>query len=112
MSVQASHGPLSEEDQCLLEKQKDLHGTNALLMLLPPPLSSGQEEEDVTLLSALLQLKQVQKASCWHSPLPLAVVVTDNEDDETSDQGLEEGNLNVVKHVLCDKFFLYYVKDV
>lgn len=91
--VQACHGPLSADDQCLLEEQKELHGTNALLMLLPPLNSSGQgeEDEDVTLLSALLQLRQVQQASCWHSPLPLVVVVTGNQESGTSDQGLEEG---------------------
>ncbi|XP_055071228.2 germinal-center associated nuclear protein [Misgurnus anguillicaudatus] len=87
IAIKACHGPLCEEDQCLLEKRKALHGTNALLLLLPPVL---QEEEDVTLLSAFLQLRQVQQASCWHSPLPLAVVVTDNEEDVISDQGLEE----------------------
>lgn len=93
MSLQACHGPLSAEDQCLLEEQKELHGTNALLMLLPPLNGAGQgeEDEDVTLLSALLQLRQVQQASCWHSPLPLVVVVTGNQDIGTSNQGLEEG---------------------
>lgn len=109
ISIKASHGPLSEEDQCLLEKQKDLHGTNALLMLLPPPLRSGQEE-DVTLLSALLQLRQVQQASCWHSPLPLAVVVTDNEDGGTSDQGLEEAlmlNALVKDGIISEYIFIH-----
>lgn len=105
--VQASHGPLSQEDQWLSEKRKDLHGTNALLILLPPPLSVGlgqleeEEEEDVTLLSALVQLRQVQQASCLHSPVPLAVVVTDNEEGRTSDQGLVEGNYIFGKHILC-----------
>lgn len=94
--LQACHGPLREEDPCLLEKRKAFQGTNALLLLLPPLLCAGQgqEEEDVTLLSAFLQLRQVQQASCWHSPLPLAVVVTDDEEDIISDQGLEEGNFN------------------
>lgn len=90
--AQACHGPLSAEDQCLLDEQKELHGTNALLMLLPPVSNAGQgeeeEEEDVPLLSALLQLRQVQQASCWHSPVPLAVVVTGNQD---GDHCLEEG---------------------
>lgn len=92
--AQACHGPLSAEDQCLLEEQKELHGTNALLMLLPPVNSAGQgeeeeeEEEDLPLLSALLQLRQVQQASCWHSPVPLAVVVAGNQ---IGDQGLEQG---------------------
>lgn len=91
--VQACHGPLSAEDQCLLEEQKELHGTNALLMLLPSLNSAGQgeEDEDLSLLSALLQLRQVQQASCWHSPVPLVVVVTGNQEGGTNDHGLEEG---------------------
>ncbi|XP_051565497.1 germinal-center associated nuclear protein-like [Myxocyprinus asiaticus] len=91
ISIKACHGPLSAEDQCLLEEQKELHGTNALLMLLPPIPSTGEgQEEDVTLLSALLQLRQVQQASCWHSPVPLVVVVPGKDEGSTSDWGLEE----------------------
>ncbi|KTF86048.1 hypothetical protein cypCar_00014410 [Cyprinus carpio] len=92
ISIKACHGPLSAENQCLLEEQKELHGTNALLMLLPS-LSAGQgeEDEDVSLLSALLQLRQVKQASCWHCPVPLVVVVTGNQEDGTNGHGLEEG---------------------
>uniref|UniRef100_A0A8C1Z6F6 Germinal-center associated nuclear protein n=1 Tax=Cyprinus carpio TaxID=7962 RepID=A0A8C1Z6F6_CYPCA len=85
ISIKACHGPLSAENQCLLEEQKELHGTNALLMLLPS-LSAGQgeEDEDVSLLSALLQLRQVKQASCWHCPVPLVVVVTGNQEGGTN----------------------------
>ncbi|KAG1937671.1 SAC3/GANP/Nin1/mts3/eIF-3 p25 family [Pimephales promelas] len=112
ISIKACHGPLSAEDQCLLEEQKELHGTNALLMLLPPLNSAGQgeEDEDVTLLSALLQLRQVQQASCWHSPLPLAVVVTGNQDSVVSDQGLEEAlmlNMLVKDGLISEYIFVH-----
>ncbi|XP_067300375.1 germinal-center associated nuclear protein [Pseudorasbora parva] len=112
ISIKACHGPLSAEDQCLLEEQKDLHGTNALLMLLPPLNSAGQgeEDEDVILLSALLQLRQVQQASCWHSPLPLVVVVTGNQDSGTSDQGLEEAlmlNMLVKDGLISEYIFVH-----
>ncbi|CAM4601451.1 unnamed protein product [Leuciscus chuanchicus] len=112
ISIKACHGPLSAEDQCLLEEQKELHGTNALLMLLPPLNSAGQgeEDEDVTLLSALLQLRQVQQASCWHSPLPLVVVVTGNQDSVISDQGLEEAlmlNMLVRDGLISEYIFVH-----
>uniref|UniRef100_A0A673HID2 Germinal-center associated nuclear protein n=1 Tax=Sinocyclocheilus rhinocerous TaxID=307959 RepID=A0A673HID2_9TELE len=89
IAIKACHGPLSAEDQCLLEEH-ELHGTNALLMLLPPLNSAGQgeEDEDVSLLSALLQLRQVQQASCWHSPVPLVVVVIGNQEGGTNDHAL------------------------
>lgn len=113
ISIKACHGPLSAEDQCLLEEQKDLHGTNALLMLLPPLNSAGQgeEDEDVILLSALLQLRQVQQASCWHSPLPLVVVVTGNQDNGTSDQGLEEALMlnQLVKDGLISEYIFVHI---
>lgn len=115
ISVKACHGPLSAEDQCLLEEQKELHGTNALLMLLPPVNSAGQgeeeeeeEEEDLPLLSALLQLRQVQQASCWHSPLPLAVVVAGNQ---IGDQGLEQALLldMLVKDGLISEYIFVHI---
>ncbi|XP_056611344.1 germinal-center associated nuclear protein isoform X2 [Triplophysa dalaica] len=115
LSMKASHGPLSQEDQWLSEKRKDLHGTNALLILLPPPLSVGlgqeEEEEDVTLLSALLQLRQVQQASCLHSPVPLAVVVTDNEEGRTSDQGLVEALMlnTLIKDGLISEYIFIHI---
>ncbi|KAF4108846.1 hypothetical protein G5714_009919 [Onychostoma macrolepis] len=113
IAIKACHGPLSAEDQCLLEEQKELHGTNALLMLLPSLNSAGQgeEDEDVSLLSALLQLRQVQQASCWHSPVPLVVVVTGNQEGGTNDHGLEEAlMLNMlVKDGLISEYIFVHV---
>ncbi|XP_030643492.1 germinal-center associated nuclear protein [Chanos chanos] len=93
--VKVAHGPLSEEQQCQLEEQKELLGTSALVIMLPALFSAGQgcqgQEEDVPLLSALLQLKQVQQASGFHCPLPLAVIVPVQSEGTASDQTLEEG---------------------
>lgn len=63
-------------------------------MLLPalPIIEPGQDEQDVPLLSALLQLKQLQQASAWHSPLPLVILVPGAESGAGDTQKLEEGN--------------------
>ncbi|XP_052462494.1 germinal-center associated nuclear protein isoform X1 [Carassius gibelio] len=111
ISIKACHGPLSAENQCLLEEQKELHGTNALLMLLPS-LSTGQgeENENVALLSALIQLRQVQQASCWHSPVPLVVVVTGNQEGGTNGHGLEEAlmlNMFVRDGLISEYIFVH-----
>ncbi|XP_043105018.1 germinal-center associated nuclear protein [Puntigrus tetrazona] len=113
IAIKTCHGPLSAEDQCLLEEQKELHGTNALLMLLPPLNSAGQDEEDedVSLLSALLQLRQVQQASCWHTPVPLVVVVTGDQEGGIKDHGLEEAlMLNIlVKEGLISEYIFVHI---
>ncbi|KAL4635621.1 germinal-center associated nuclear protein [Arapaima gigas] len=92
--IKVAHGPLSTDGQAALEKRKDLMGTNALLMLLPTmsaPEEEGEEdEEDVFLLSALLQLKQLQQASTWTQPLPLALVVPGQADRWVRDNRLEK----------------------
>ncbi|XP_029386874.1 germinal-center associated nuclear protein isoform X2 [Echeneis naucrates] len=77
ISVKASRGPLTEDGLSKMEESCELHGTEALIMLLPamPILEVGQDDEDIPLLSALLQLKQLQQASTWHCPLPLVVLV-------------------------------------
>ncbi|XP_072541729.1 germinal-center associated nuclear protein [Salminus brasiliensis] len=93
--VKVSRGPLNETGQSQLEEQKQLLGTSALLMLLPllpsmdhSDLRSG--DEDVPLLSALLQLKQVQEASGWNSALPLALIIPGQLEGAISDEKLEE----------------------
>lgn len=91
MCLQVSHGPLSEEGQSQLEEQNELLGTSSLLMLLPPLPCTGLDDEDVPLLSALLQLKQVQQASGWNTALPLALLVPDQLEGAINDQTLEEG---------------------
>ncbi|KAJ8247072.1 hypothetical protein GJAV_G00258440 [Gymnothorax javanicus] len=94
--VKVTRGPLSEEGQALLEKQKDLQGTSALLLLLPALLGSveespeeREEQEEVFLLSALLQLRQLQEASAGMPAIPLVVLVPERSDRPISDQKLE-----------------------
>ncbi|XP_026851591.2 LOW QUALITY PROTEIN: germinal-center associated nuclear protein [Electrophorus electricus] len=95
LCIKVSHGPLSEEGQSQLEEGKDLLGTSALLMLLPP-LSSrghpglGEADGDVPLLSALLQLKQVQQASCWNTALPLVLLIPGQLEGQITEEKLEE----------------------
>lgn len=73
-----------------MEERCELHGTEALVALLPALAGLEPDEQDVHLLSALLQLKQLQQASSWHCPLPLVMLVPGPEDGDT--HKLEEGN--------------------
>ncbi|XP_068602688.1 germinal-center associated nuclear protein [Brachionichthys hirsutus] len=77
ISVKVSRGPLSEDGLSKMEECCELHGTGALIMLLPaaPITRPGHGDRDVPLLSSLLQLKQLQKASSWHCPLPLVILL-------------------------------------
>ena len=63
-------------------------------MLLPamPAVEPGQDEQDVPLLSALLQLKQLQQTSTWHCPLPLVILVPGPDGGAGDKQKLVEGN--------------------
>ena len=79
-----------------MEEGSELQGTGALLLLLPalPCPVEGQDDQDVPLLSALLQLKQLQQASAWHIPLPLVILVPGSQHHSTSEtHNLEEGTL-------------------
>uniref|UniRef100_A0A3Q3QX71 Germinal-center associated nuclear protein n=1 Tax=Monopterus albus TaxID=43700 RepID=A0A3Q3QX71_MONAL len=71
-SVASLADSLSKIEECY-----ELQGTGALVMLLPALsiIEPGRNEQDVPLLSALLQLKQLQQASTWHCPLPLVILV-------------------------------------
>ncbi|XP_066542369.1 germinal-center associated nuclear protein isoform X2 [Hoplias malabaricus] len=93
--IKVSRGPLNKEGQVHLEDQKELLGTSGLLVMLPLLPGGGhsnivQDEEDVPLLSALLQLKQVQKASGWNSALPLALIIPGQQEGGLTDQKLED----------------------
>ncbi|CAL8240621.1 unnamed protein product [Merluccius merluccius] len=87
LSVKVSRGPLSDEGFSKMEDSCELQGTGALLLLLPalPSPVAGQDDQDVPLLSALLQLKQLQQASAWHNPLPLVILVPGAHRHSTSD---------------------------
>ncbi|XP_073329353.1 germinal-center associated nuclear protein [Pagrus major] len=92
ISVKASRGPLTEDGLSKMEELCELHGTGALITLLPaaPIVDPGQDEQDVPLLSALLQLKQLQQASSWHCPLPLVILVPGPDGGAGVTQKLEE----------------------
>lgn len=114
MCLQVSHGPLSEEGQIQLEEQSELLGTGALLMLLPPLPCTGLDDEDIPMLSALLQLKQVQQASGWQTALPLVLLIPDQLEEAVGDQKLEEG-IQRHKFKFNDSFYklvtlFYYFK--
>lgn len=88
--VQSSRGPLTADGLAQMEECCELHGTEALVTLLPALAGLEPDEQDVHLLSALLQLKQLQQASSWHCPLPLVMLVPGPEDGDT--HKVEEGN--------------------
>lgn len=60
--------------------------------MLLPALPIISPDQDVPLLSALLQLKQLQQASAWHCPLPLVILVPGTDNSAGNMQKLEEGN--------------------
>uniref|UniRef100_A0A8C9RYG3 Germinal-center associated nuclear protein n=1 Tax=Scleropages formosus TaxID=113540 RepID=A0A8C9RYG3_SCLFO len=116
--IKVARGPLSEDGQAALEKQKDLMGTSALLMLLPAmPTTEGKDEEyegvDVFLLSALLQLKQVQQANAWPQPLPLALVVPGQAGQRISDRRLEEDLMlkSLVEDGLISEYVFVHIPE-
>lgn len=86
-----------------MEEHCELHGTAALITLLPTMATVEPDEQDVHLLSALLQLKQLQQASTWHCPLPLVILVPGPEDVDTLK--LEEGNSRISRFFVISFFF-------
>lgn len=112
ISVKASRGPLTEDSMSKMEECCELHGTGALITLLPamPILEPGHEEPDVPLLSALLQLKQLQQASTWHCPLPLVVLVPGPDGDA---QKLEEALMlhTLVKEGLISEYTFFFIPE-
>lgn len=95
--VQASRGPLTQDSLRRVEEGSELQGTGALILLLPTLsiIEPEPEEQDVPLLSALLQLKQLQQANTWHCPLPLVILVPGPDGCGVDPQKLEEGNRSV-----------------
>lgn len=88
-----SRGPLSEDSLSKMEECYELQGTGAVVLLLPalPLLEPRQSEQDVPLLSALLQLRQLQQVSTWHCPLPLVVLVPGQDRGTCHTERLAEG---------------------
>ncbi|XP_041806149.1 germinal-center associated nuclear protein isoform X2 [Chelmon rostratus] len=115
ISVKASRGPLTEDGLSKMEECCELHGTGALIMLLPavPIVEPRQEEQDVPLLSALLQLKQLQQASTWHCPLPLVILVPGPDGGTGQTQKLEEALMlqTLVKEGLISEYTFLFIPE-
>ncbi|KAM9365403.1 germinal-center associated nuclear protein isoform 2-T2 [Pholidichthys leucotaenia] len=115
LSVKASRGPLTEDSLSKTEECSELQGTSALIILLPalPLTEAGQEEQDVPLLSALLQLKQLQQVSSWHCPLPLVVLVPGPERGAAETQKLEEALMlqTLIKDGLISEFTFVFIRE-
>ncbi|XP_048863819.1 germinal-center associated nuclear protein-like [Brienomyrus brachyistius] len=112
---QVARGPLSEEGQLALEKRKGLMGMGALLMLLPSAVSPGADEEDgdIFLLSALLQLRQIQQANAWPQALPLVVVVPGQAGHRASDERLEEDLMlqTLIEEGLISEYMFVHIPE-
>ncbi|XP_038127205.1 germinal-center associated nuclear protein isoform X2 [Cyprinodon tularosa] len=114
ITVKASRGPLTTAGLSGAEEFCELHGTRAIIMLLPgqPLVEPEQEEQDVPLLSALLQLKQLQQINSWNCPLPLVILVPWPHSDADA-QRLEEAlKLHaLIKEELISEFLLVFIPD-
>ncbi|XP_074514474.1 germinal-center associated nuclear protein [Sebastes fasciatus] len=112
ISIKASRGPLNEDDLSKTEECCELQGAGALIVLLPamPIVEPSLDEQDVPLLSALLQLKQLQQASTWHCPLPVAILVPGPECDT---QTLEEALMleTLVQEGLISEYTFFFIPE-
>nr|XP_057902994.1 germinal-center associated nuclear protein [Doryrhamphus excisus] len=109
VSVKVSRGPLSEDGLTEMEECLELQGTAALVMLLPTTSASEPPQRDVTMLSALLQLKQLQQASAWHCPLPLVILVPGTCNAETLEEELMLPTL--VKDGFISQYTLLFIPE-
>uniref|UniRef100_A0A8C7Y4R0 Germinal-center associated nuclear protein n=1 Tax=Oryzias sinensis TaxID=183150 RepID=A0A8C7Y4R0_9TELE len=96
IAVKASRGPLTENNLSRVERCSELQGTGALILLVPalPVFEPGLQDQGVpdSLLSALLQLKQLQQVNTWHCPLPLVVLVPGPDGGASYTNKLEKGD--------------------
>ncbi|XP_019955220.2 germinal-center associated nuclear protein [Paralichthys olivaceus] len=115
ISIKASRGPLTEDSLSKMEESCELCGTGALIMLLPamPAVELGQDEQDVPLLSALLQLKQLQQASTWHCPLPLVILVPGPDGGAGDTQKLVEALMlhTMVMEGLISEYTFFFIPE-
>ncbi|XP_077404821.1 germinal-center associated nuclear protein [Vanacampus margaritifer] len=115
ISIKVSRGPLTNDGLSKMEECCELQGSGALIMLLPalPFSEADRDEQDVPLLSALLQLKQLQQASTWHCPLPLVILVPGPERGACNTQKLEQ-ELRLpmlVKDGLISEYTLLFIPE-
>lgn len=113
ISVKASRGPLNEDSLSKMEDCGDLQGTGALILLLPTLSVLTQAEQDVPLLSALLQLKQLQQASSWYSPVPLVILVPGQNSDTGDTPKLDDVLMlhTLVKERLISQYTFLFVPE-
>ncbi|XP_048860361.1 germinal-center associated nuclear protein-like, partial [Brienomyrus brachyistius] len=85
------------------------------LMLLPSAVSPGADEEDgdIFLLSALLQLRQIQQANAWPQALPLVVVVPGQAGHRASDERLEEDLMlqTLIEEGLISEYMFVHIPE-
>ncbi|XP_017164946.1 germinal-center associated nuclear protein [Poecilia reticulata] len=108
ITVKASRGPLTDAGLSGAEERGELRGAAAIMMLLP----LLEAEQDVPLLSALLQLKQLQQISSWNWPLPLVVLVPWQRgaaDAERLEEALQLQPL--MEEELISDFLLVFIPD-
>ncbi|KAM3862155.1 germinal-center associated nuclear protein [Diretmus argenteus] len=116
ITIKLSRGPLTEDGLSKMEECCELQGTGALLLLLPAmptPEPGHGEEQDVPLLSALLQLKQLQKANTWHCPLPLVILVPGPAGGTSDTQKLEEALMlrTLVEQGLISEYIFFDIPE-
>ncbi|XP_029967911.1 germinal-center associated nuclear protein [Salarias fasciatus] len=115
VSVKSSRGPLTADGLSKVEEGCELQGASALVILLPalPAAEPGQEEQDVPLLSALLQLKQLQQASAGHCPLPLVILVPGPDGGAAESRKLEEALKleTLVKEGLISEYTFFFISE-
>ncbi|KAM9710737.1 germinal-center associated nuclear protein [Menidia menidia] len=115
VTVKASRGPLAIDDLSTVEDSSELQGTGALIMLVPAlrALKSGPEEQDVPLLSALLQLKQLQQANSWHCPLPLVLLVPGLVVGSADQHRVEEALMlhTLIKEGLISEYTFFFIPE-
>lgn len=115
VSIKACRGPLTADGLSKVEEGSELQGATALLLLLPAPPAAepSHDEQDVPLLSALLQLKQLQQASAWHCPLPLAVLVPGPDGGDAETLRLEEALKldTLLKEGLISQYSFFFIPE-
>ncbi|XP_067373088.1 germinal-center associated nuclear protein [Channa argus] len=115
ITIKASRGPLTDDGLSKMEESCELQGTGSLITLLPalPINKAGQDEQDVPLLSALLQLKQLQQASTWHCPLPLVILVPGADSGTGDTKTLEEALMlqELVKEGLVSEYTFLFIPE-
>ncbi|KAF7658146.1 hypothetical protein LDENG_00016710 [Lucifuga dentata] len=115
ISIKASCGPLTDDSLSKIEECSELQGTGALILLLPAlfAVDPGHDQQDVPLLSALVQLKQLQQVSAWNCQLPLAILVPGSANGDDDTQKLEEALMlhTLVKEGLISKYTFVFIPE-